>query len=558
MIKRLSIRNLAIIRELDVFFGPQLNMITGETGAGKSVLIGAVSLLLGGRAGHDLVRSGADMAVIEGEFINKDATWVVRRLIKPGGASRAFVDEEPIKLADLAAKAESWVDLHGQHEHQSILRVPTHLEFLDAYAGLMQQREVLANLYRSLIETRLRREQLSSDAERFRQDKELQEFQLSELVEADLKPGEEELLAAELKLLSQAGNLSVVLEEINRHLESNERSIAGELGHLTRQLDPFTDLDADLANMRKRLDAVRVEVGDLGFESKRYQSTVRIDPERQQEVEERMATLETVKRKYGGTLDQAMLKREELEASVDLAVNSDEELSRLKGEVDRLTIDYSQQCVSLSDARQEATDTLAREIVSTLSALDMPAVKFEVRMSRKTADGGLCVIDGDHFKSDERGCDQVEYYMSANEGEVLRPLAKTASGGEISRTMLGIKSVLAEYDPVGCLIFDEIDSGISGSTAYRVGSAIEALSRERQVICISHLPQIASQGERHFRVSKSQVDGRTESAISELSKQERRQEIARLLSGPEITPASLEQADLLLQGAQPLVDAEGS
>ena len=168
------------------------------------------------------------------------------------------------------------------------------------------------------------------------------------------------------------------------------------------------------------------------------------------------------------------------------------------------------------------------------------------------------MIAGDHFKSDERGCDQVEFYMSANEGEVLRPLAKTASGGEISRTMLGIKSVLAEYDPVGCLIFDEIDSGISGSTAYRVGSAIEALSRERQVICISHLPQIASQGERHFRVSKSQVDGRTESAISELSKQERRQEIARLLSGPEITDASLEQADLLLQGAQPLVDAEGS
>ena len=558
MIKRLSIRNLAIIRELEVFFGPQLNVITGETGAGKSVLIGAVSLLLGGRAGHDLVRSGADMAVIEGEFVDKDAAWVVRRLIKPGGASRAFVDEEPIKLADLAAKAESWVDLHGQHEHQSILRVPTHLEFLDAYAGLMRQREVLANLYRSLTETRLRREQLSSDAERLRQDKELQEFQLSELVEADLKPGEEELLAAELKLLSQAGNLSVVLEEINRQLEGNEASIAGELGQLTRQLDPFTDLDADLANMRKRLDAVRVEVGDLGFESKRYQSTVRIDPERQQEVEERMAILETVKRKYGGTLDQALLKREELESSVALAVDSDEELSRINGEVDRLTGDYSLQCVSLSDARQVATDTLAREIVATLSALDMPAVKFEVRMSRKTADGGLCVIAGDHFKSDERGCDQVEFYMSANEGEVLRPLAKTASGGEISRTMLGIKSVLAEYDPVGCLIFDEIDNGISGSTAYRVGSAIEALSRERQVICISHLPQIASQGERHFRVSKSQVDGRTESAISELSKQERRQEIARLLSGPEITDASLEQADLLLQGAQPLVDAEGS
>lgn len=203
MIKRLSIMNLAIIRELEVFFGPQLNVITGETGAGKSVLIGAVSLLLGGRAGHDLVRSGADMAVIEGEFVDKNATWVVRRLIKPGGASRAFVDEEPIKLADLAAKAESWVDLHGQHEHQSILRVPTHLEFLDAYAGLMRQREVLANLYRSLMETLLRREQLSSDAERLRQDKELQEFQLSELVEADLKPGEEELLAAELKLLSQ-------------------------------------------------------------------------------------------------------------------------------------------------------------------------------------------------------------------------------------------------------------------------------------------------------------------------------------------------------------------
>ncbi|MCH8327582.1 MAG: hypothetical protein IID15_03545 [Candidatus Marinimicrobia bacterium] len=358
-------------------------------------------------------------------------------------------------------------------------------------------------------------------------------------------------LATYTQLLSKAGDLSAALEEIDRQLEGNERSIAGELGNLARQLDPFTDLDADLATLQKRLDAVRVEVGDLGFESKRYQSTVRLDPERLIEVEERMATLETVKRKYGGTLDQAMLRRDELESSVAQSADSDEELNRLTAEVDRLTIDYSQQCVALSGARQGATGRLADEIVATLSSLDMPAVKFEVRMSRKPASGGLCAIEGEQFKSDARGCDHVEFYMSANAGEVLRPLAKTASGGEISRTMLGIKSVLAEYDPVGCLIFDEIDSGISGSTAYRVGSAIEALSKERQVICISHLPQIASQGERHFKVSKSQVNGRTESVISELSRDDRRQEIARLLSGPEITAASLEQADELLSGAQP-------
>ena len=558
MIRRLMVQNLAVIRELEITFEPGLNVLTGETGSGKSVLISALGLILGGRAPADLVRTGASQAVVEGEFAEGDKTWLVRRIIKEGGASRLFINDEPVKLATLQKQSEKWVDLHGQHDHQAILRVSTHLDFLDAYTGLLAEREVTGRTFRNLVAALTELEQQSKVAEESQQQMELDRFQLAELEAANLQAGEEGRLSEELQLLSQADNLIQVLTVLSQRLQTDESALPGELSSLARQLDRFASLDPQLARLKERLEAAKVELDDLAFESQRYQGTVRLDAERLAEVEERLAELETIKRKYGGTIAEAIARRDALTAAADTSTDAAARLAQQKQTTSRLRQSYSEQCLDLSRQRQVACDDLAREIEAVLAGLDMAGVRFEVRLSQQPQSRGLCLLDGQTYKSDERGYDKAEFFMSANPGEDLRPLARIASGGEVSRTMLGIKTVLAEYDPVGCLVFDEIDSGISGATADKVGIAIEQLSRSRQVICITHLPQIAARGGHHLLVSKQQADGRTESSVASLSAGQRRQEIARLLSGVAITAASLEQAGELLAASAEAAPAPGS
>ncbi len=557
MIRRLMVQNLAVIRELEIAFEPGLNVLTGETGAGKSVLISALGLILGGRAPADLVRTGASQAVVEGEFAEGDKTWVVRRIIKQGGASRLFINDEPVKLATLQEQSEKWIDLHGQHDHQAILRVATHLDFLDAYTGLLPEREVIEHTFRSLVAALTELEQQSKAVEKSQQQQELDQFQLGELEAANLQAGEEGRLGEELQLLAQAGDLIDVLTALSRRLQTDDPSLPGELSSLARQLDKFASLDPQLARLKERLEAAKVELDDLAFEAQRYQGSVRLDAERLAQVEERLAELETIKRKYGGTIAEAMARRDALAAAASTSSDASARLVQQKETTARLRQSYSEQCLQLSRQRQVASTDLAREIEAVLAGLDMAGVRFELRLSQQPLGRGLCLLDGQTFKSDERGYDKAEFYMSANPGEDLRPLARIASGGEVSRTMLGIKTVLAEYDPVGCLVFDEIDSGISGATADKVGIAIEQLARSRQVICITHLPQIAARGGHHLLVSKQQADGRTESSVKPLSAGQRRQEIARLLSGVAITAASLEQAGELLAASAETAPAPG-
>ena len=546
MIRRLMVQNLAVIRELEIAFEPGLNVLTGETGAGKSVLISALGLILGGRAAADLVRTGSPQAVVEGEFAEGDKTWIVRRIIKEGGASRLFINDEPVKLAALQEKSEKWVDLHGQHDHQAILRVATHLDFLDAFTGLLPDREVTGHTFRNLVAALTELEQQSKAVEKSQLQMEVDQFQLAELDAANLQAGEEERVGEELQLLSQAGDLIQALTALSQRLQTDELALPGELGILARHLERFAALDPQLARLQERLEAAKVELDDLAFEAQRYQGTVRLDAERLSEVEERLAELETIKRKYGGTVAEAISRRDALAAAATNSTDAVARLAQQKEIVSRLRQSYSEQCLQLSRQRQVACAELAREIEAVLGGLDMAAVRFEVRLTQQPQARGLCSVDGQTYKSDERGYDLAEFYMSANPGEDLRPLARIASGGEVSRTMLGIKSVLAEYDPAGCLVFDEIDSGISGATADKVGIAIEQLARSRQVLCITHLPQIAARGDHHFLVTKHQAGDRTESSVAQLSSEQRRQEIARLLSGVAVTAASLAQAGELL------------
>ena len=559
MIKRLSIKNLAVISELEVTFSPGLNVITGETGSGKSILIDAVGLLVGGRALGDIIRTGEETAVVEGEFFNGAESRLVRRLVRSGGASRAFLDDEPVKLSELESLGAAWVDLHGQHEHQSLLRVPTHLDFLDAYAGLLPDREVLAHTFHHLVHATRELEELSAQVAQDKELHELQQFQLRELEAGQLSLQEEETLSREHALLSQADELHRLLTSVDNRLQKDETAVTGELGGLQRQLERFANISPEIAQLAERLSSLKVELEDLAYETAKYGATVRPNSGRLDEIDRRLGEVEALKRKYGGTVDSALAQLEHLRQAVDRFIASDERVARLKADQLRLQEAYAAECQALSRLRQVAREQLSQAIMESLSHLDMPGTEVDVRLENSPAADGMCIIDGRPFKSDARGYDQVEFFISPNPGEKLRPLARIASGGEVSRIMLGIKSVLAEFDHVGSLIFDEIDSGISGSTAETVGAALQELARSRQVIVITHLPQIAAFGDHHITVSKDVERGRTVSRARVVAGEFRQREIARLLSGAEITTASLEQAAQLLMpaGREPTLRPHG-
>ncbi len=550
MLKKLHIKNLAIIDELEVEFNPNLNILTGETGSGKSIIINAISLLLGGKASPEIVRSGSDTAIVEGEFFIEGTRHIVRRVIRANGTSRAFLDDEPLKLAMLESETRNYVDLHGQHDHQLLLKAGTHVDFLDAYAGILADRQILADTYDHLRSATKEIKTLENQRQANKSELELKGQQLAELEAANLDIEEEIAITSEHKLLSKAEELRAALTTIDQRFTSDDLSLSGAITDVARQIANFADISPELAALNDRVQSVKVDLTELAFDISRYGDTVVSDPNRLAELDERIGQMETVKRKYGGSVESALHTLDQLREAVGDYSNSDSRLTVLREEHERLQSAYSSQCKSISQQRLMARGPLSQEIVNDLASLDMPGTQFEVRIDHVVDSEGLCKIDGEQFAGDGRGYDRVEFFISPNRGEEVRPLAKVASGGEISRTMLGIKTVLAEYDQVHSLVFDEIDTGISGATAGAVGEALEKLAISRQVICITHLPQIAACDSRHLTVTKQFNDGRTRVRIQPVSEANRQTEIARLLSGTDITAAGMAQAAELLNQAK--------
>ena len=546
MLTRLYIKNLAIIAESEIEFTEGLNIITGETGAGKSILINALALVLGGRASADLIRTGEDTALVEGHFHTNDGPLVIRRVLRSSGASRIFVNDEPVKLVELAQITAGVVDLHGQHDHQSLLHVRTHLEYLDAFSGLMAPKLELAAVFDTLKKAESELAATLAMLARNRELHELHQFQLNELQAAQSDLRNETKLQQEQQLLSQAESLKQVLTALEQGLTGESPGVNATIAGLHRQLDKFTYLGNDLTSLAERIAATKLELDDIAFDLSRYASTISPDRERLAELDEGLAQIETMKRKYGGSASSALEHLKQLEMDVTSFGDADQNVAVLKSKCRDLTAKYSQLCAELSAERAAAAGRLSQEIVGTLAELHMPEVLFDVRIVHTPDPDGACVIDGEHYQCDETGYDQVEFYICPNPGEELRPLARIASGGEISRTMLGIKQALVKGDPVATLVFDEIDSGISGSTADVVGKALHKLADTKQIICITHLAQIAAKGDHHIQVIKTQAGERTISRAHSLDDDARRREIARLLSGTKISSASLSQADNLL------------
>jgi DNA repair protein RecN (Recombination protein N) len=564
MLKNLRIRNYALVEDLEVEFHPGLNVLTGATGAGKSIIVGAVNLVLGERASSDVVRTGFDNAIIEASFelesdqifknlltplgINcPDNVLIIRREISGKGVSRCFLNDRQMTLGSLKSIGDRLADLHGQHEHQSLLNVGRHIEYLDDYGDL---NDLLAsasqNFYR-LKEKQKELEELEKSKKQDQERKALYDFQIKEIEKADLSLGEEEKLIQDKKILENIEELYQLSSSIYQNLHEGEGSIQERLAISSKEIKKGKELDSRLKEPAESLDSCLIQLQELSRFLEGYKDSLEFDPEKLEMIREKLNLINTLKKKYGNTIDEILTYREKIKEDLDKIENKDQIINGLKEEIKRLSDTFKKDCLLLSQKRKAKAFDLAKKIQATLSGLGMNKTKFEVKITSQKDENGLLEIDGKRYFADQKGMDQVEFFVSPNPGEELKPLAKIASGGEISRIMLALKSILAKADQVSTMIFDEIDVGIGGEVASAVGKSLKNLASSHQVIVITHLQQIASFADHHFKVFKESSKGRTVTQIKKLKEEERVKEIARMISGEKISELALRQAKEMIK-----------
>jgi DNA repair protein RecN (Recombination protein N) len=531
MLRFLSIQNLAVIERVQVEFDDGLSVLTGETGAGKSILVEALGLLLGGRASPDLVRTGEDTAVVEAIFDTEGgAELVVRREITAQGRSRAFIDGALATAASLRELGARLVDLHGQHEHQALLDPQTHLDLLDRFAGADQLRAEVAAAWTAWAAARGERDRMLDLSTQRAARLELIDFQLAELDRVAPRPGEDEELSALRALLASAEKVRRLADEGYELLYDRDDAVMTRLGQVWKRIGELAALDARFTPYMEARDGVKSQLEDLAAFLRGYAAEIDASPARLQEVEDRLAALERLKRKYGPTLADVIDRRRELSAERDALDSLAGRLAEAESECDLRSARYLGAAKRLSDERRRAANRFSQGVVAQLRDLAMEHTRFEVRF-----------LDGwppPPAEWTERGADTAEFYVSPNPGEDLRPLSRVVSGGEMSRIMLAIKS-LASIDAAGkTLVFDEVDAGIGGRVADAVGGKLQALGASFQVLCITHLPQIAACGARHYRISKRVEDGRTLTTVEPLDTTGREAELARMLGGAQVSDAA--------------------
>lgn len=541
MLRYLAIRNLAVIESVSVEFEQSFNVLTGETGAGKSMLVEAVGLLLGGRASSDLVRTGEDMATVEAIFEDADGREVlVRREITAQGRSRAFVNGALATAAALKDLSNRLVELHGQHEHQQLLDPEQHLPLLDAWAGLTEAHARTAGAYVAVRDARERLDRRRMDARERDARLELVEFQLGELDKAAPKSGEDESLAELRQVLRNADRIQRLCAESYTELYESEQSVLAGLGHVWKRVGELANLDARFAPYLDGGAAVKAQLEDLAFTLRDFGDSIDASPGRLQDVEDRLALLERLKRKHGASLDEVIARWQALAAERDALTGGDEsapDLERLLGERSTLFLAAAR---ALSRERQQAGSRFARALEGELAALAMDRTRFEVRLTTDEAETGWS----------ERGIDRGEFFLSPNPGEDLRPLARIVSGGELSRVMLALKTLAARERPGTTLIFDEVDAGIGGRVATVVGKKLQDLGQRFQVLCITHLPQIAAAGGTHFHIEKSVRANRTVTTVRRLDVESRVEELARMAGGEAAGEQARASARELLAASQ--------
>ncbi len=561
MLVHLSISNFAIIKQLEFSLKSGLNILSGETGAGKTIIINAMNLILGGRAFADLIRSGCKEASVEALFEfpeNRSLTemlsglgfsfngeLLIKRSIFREGRNKIFINGSMATLQMLSRVGAILISISGQHEHQVLLKQDNHLYLLDDFGSLSDERldlNEMFNVYKLLKDeiNHLKRE-ITETGER----QDLTQFQMQEIEKAEISPGEDAKVAEEKRRLQHSKELLEIVTEGYQRLYERNDSVLSSISQCIKKVDKGAGIDPGLVPIKESLAEIEIKLEDASFALRDYEKTIYMDPHRLEELEERLELLNGLKRKYGPTLEDVLKYKNKLASMMYDLDEKKGKLDKLEKECQDLETDLISRAAALSRKRQKSAVGLEKAVEEELKDLHMAETKFKVKFDegygeqRKLQD-----VKVEEVKLD--GLDQVEFMISPNIGEDLRPLARIASGGELSRIMLALKTILARTASVETVIFDEVDSGISGATAEVIGEKLSSLAAYHQILCITHLPQIASQGQNHFLVSKGVFSGRTQTIISGLEPEERVQEIARLLGGREITPRAVAHAREML------------
>lgn len=548
MLISLHVKNLALIQETEVFFGPALNILTGETGAGKSIIIGSVNLALGAKADKELIRQGEEYALVELLFqtekesqiqeireldlpIEDDGTVLIQRKIM-AGRSVSKINGETVVAKQLKQLAAILIDIHGQHEHQSLLNTSKQKQILDSFAGdnlqkLLEKIRVHYHSYQKVIQEL---EEADKDQATRKRELDLAAFELQEIEDASLKVGEDEELEISYRKMANSQKISAGVGTAYTLSFEGRDNLSDSISRAIRELRPIVDLDEEIADLEQQLVEIEGLVRDFGRQAYDYLNSLEFDDSLFVEVESRLNLINHLKEKYGSRIEDVLAYGEQLQIQIDRLQNQDAYLEKLNKEKEEILAELLALCEQASKIRKETAKALSEQMKNALLDLNFLDVQFEIQVES----------DPDKIASD--GYDQITYRISTNPGEPLKPLAQVASGGELSRIMLALKTVLADKDQTESLIFDEIDSGISGKTAWKVAEKIGRLGKQHQVICITHLPQIAAMADTHFLIEKKVENGHALTQIREVAEESSIDELARLLGGDEISAISRENA----------------
>ncbi|MCH7650003.1 MAG: DNA repair protein RecN [Nitrospinae bacterium] len=558
MLQEIRITNFAIIENLAIEFHSGLNVLTGETGAGKSIILDALNLILGGRADTDTIRSGASTATVEACFTLNDPQTlamiadlgidvdngevIIKRIISSSEKNRTYLNNSNLTVAALSAIGDRLIDIHGQHDHQSLLHPETHVDLLDHYGRLMQNRTEFHEHYAAYQKTLQTLKQIQTHQGERLQRQDLLNFQIGEIDKAGLSVGEDDDLKNEKNKLNHAEKLHQSVQNALDTLADNDGSVLELLGRVDRELQGLPEIDPALETQAQRGQTAYLEAQELAEELRDYQKTIEFNPARLEEIEDRLAEINGLKRKYGNDIATTLEYRETIGQELATLSLGEESIDALKEEIKTQQKALAALAVELAKQREQAAEKLKKAVEKELRDLNMKHVQFSVRFVYETDAEGFTTYKNKKTRTHANGIGEIEFLFSPNPGEDLRPLAKIASGGEISRVMLALKSILNEQDPVPVMVFDEVDSGISGSVAEKVGVKLKKIAEQKQILCITHLPQIAGMADSHYRVHKTVSGKRTRSTIIELDYEHRVEEIARMSGGETITETTLKHA----------------
>ena len=546
MLRELRLNNLAIIKNLDLEFNEKFIAMTGETGAGKSIILNGISLLIGERSHTDMIRNGAESLFAEGIFelnenqkkrLNElgfeieDDELIITRYFDRNAKSKITVNGSRMTLSRLKELMVNIIDLVGQHEHQFLLNSDYHLHLLDRFLddeGKMLFKKIRENVNK-IKKLNLQIGSIEEEKSKIAEKKDILEFQLNEINSLELKENEDNELEEEYKILFNAGKISEKLEETSQFLKEGEFSILTTLGRAKRNLEQLSDLSESYSEIYEKIESVLYEVEEISYSVDNFVGDVEIDDRKLEKIVERIDDINRLKLKYGSTITEILEFRDKIEKDLSLVNFENEELENLKNEKSELVSQYFQDSEKLGEIRAKIAENLQNTIDVQLDDLNMENAKFKVEITKTQ-------------EITAHGTDNAEFMIATNVGETFKPLAKIASGGEISRIMLALKTVFSAVDNISVLIFDEIDTGISGETVRRVAEKLRELSRNTQIICVTHSPQIAGKAQQQFFIKKEIENNFTETKVYELNTEERIREIARIISGDNITEASINHA----------------